>query len=142
GVAAVLDLSSEGSDTWWNAMLTMLSPLTRPRDFYDFMRDGSDSASWGSETLPVDWQTHLEIATRANPNDPALARAAGVDRVVRLRVLIGPDGLARQMRVIKGLEMLYEAARQSVRGSRFTPASWNGEAVWTWTTVDVRFSFD
>src|SRR5262245_38672388 len=144
GVGALLDLSSDGSDAWWNAMVSTLEPLTRPRDFYTFMRAPADSALGVSDTLGAGPETAIELPlealVRVPPEYPALARSAGVDGIVSVRALVGPDGRVHRTEVTKGDAMLDRAAIDAVQRWRFKPGTANGQAIWAWTTVPVRFS--
>ncbi len=58
-----------------------------------------------------------------------------------MEVLVGADGRAREVRVLKGLGMgLDESAIAAVRAWRFTPAM-DGQRrpMATWVTVETRF---
>jgi TonB family protein len=138
GAGAELGLSVDGANHWWDAMRAMLRPGTRPHDFYTYMRAEGDSTLWVPDTLEVE----LDAITRVPPDYPDLARSAGVSGIVRVRALVGPDGLVRRAQVIMGVEMLNEAALRAVRQWQFKPASRAGKPAWAWTTVPVRFSLN
>jgi protein TonB len=80
------------------------------------------------------------VVTRVLPVYPDLAREAGVDGMVSLRVLVGRDGRVKDVRVDRSVPMLDEAAMAAVRQWVFTPALSNGRAVMVWVAVPVRFS--
>ncbi|MGB7281710.1 MAG: TonB family protein [Candidatus Acidiferrum sp.] len=69
------------------------------------------------------------------------ARHSKVQGTVTLQVLVGTDGRAEEIRVVRGVGFgLDERAVESVRGWRFTPAR-DGErrAVTAWVTVEAVF---
>jgi periplasmic protein TonB len=69
------------------------------------------------------------------------AREAKVQGTVLLRVLVGADGRAAQVQVVKGLGLgLEDRAIQSVRGWRFAPArDAAGRAVQEWVMIESVF---
>jgi protein TonB len=69
------------------------------------------------------------------------ARKAKLQGSVTLRVLIGADGRARLIQVVKGLGLgLDEKASQAVRGWRFAPArDARRQALPIWVTIETRF---
>jgi periplasmic protein TonB len=69
------------------------------------------------------------------------ARKAKLQGNVTLRVLIGADGRASRIQLVKGLGMgLDEQALLSVRSWRFIPArDARREPVPTWVTIETRF---
>lgn len=69
------------------------------------------------------------------------ARKARLQGTVTLRVLIGADGRAKRVQILKGLGLgLDERASEAVRAWRFAPArNAQREAVPSWATVETRF---
>ena len=69
------------------------------------------------------------------------ARKAKLQGNVTLRVLIGADGRAARIQLVKGLGLgLDEQALQAVRSWRFVPArDARRQAVPTWVTIETRF---
>src|SRR5258708_15782648 len=69
------------------------------------------------------------------------ARKAKLQGNVTLRVLIGADGRAARIQLVKGLGLgLDEQALQAVRSWRFVPArDARRQAVPTWVTTETRF---
>jgi protein TonB len=69
------------------------------------------------------------------------ARKAKLQGSVTLRVLIGADGRARRIQIIKGLGLgLDEQASQAVRGWRFAPArDARRQPLPIWVTIETRF---
>jgi protein TonB len=69
------------------------------------------------------------------------ARHAKMQGAVTLRVLVGPDGKASEIRVIRGVGFgLDERAMQTVHGWKFSPAhDANQRAIAAWITIEAVF---
>ena len=69
------------------------------------------------------------------------ARHAKMQGTVTLRVQVGPDGKASEIRVIRGVGFgLDERAVQTVRGWKFNPArDANQHAIAAWITIEAVF---
>jgi periplasmic protein TonB len=69
------------------------------------------------------------------------ARHAKMEGTVTLRVLVGPDGKAAEIRVIRGVGFgLDERAMQTIRGWKFNPArDANQRAIAAWVTIEAVF---
>lgn len=80
------------------------------------------------------------VVTQVVPVYPDLAREAGVDGTVLLRVLVGKDGRVKDVHVDRSIALLDEAAVAAARRWVFTPALSNGHPVMVWVAVPVRFS--
>lgn len=80
------------------------------------------------------------VVTQVVPVYPDLAREAGVDGTVLLRVLVGRDGRVKDVHVDRSIALLDEAAVAAARRWVFTPALSNGHPVMVWVAVPVRFS--
>ena len=75
------------------------------------------------------------------PNYTEEARTNKAQGVVRARILIGSDGLVKQVRLIKGLpDGLNEEAIGAAMQMRFRPAMKGGAVVAFWMTLDVEFN--
>jgi protein TonB len=74
------------------------------------------------------------------PVYPAIAQAAGVQGTVILETVIGEDGRVRNLRVLRPVPLLDEAAVNAVRQWQFTPTLLNGEPVPVVMTVTVTFT--
>jgi protein TonB len=77
--------------------------------------------------------------TDVAPVYPQLARLAHVEGVVILEAVIGEDGAVRDVRVLRSIQLLDDAAMEAVRQWRFTPTLLNGEPVPVVMTVTVAF---
>ncbi|HYE57917.1 MAG TPA: energy transducer TonB [Rhodothermales bacterium] len=74
------------------------------------------------------------------PEYPALARHAGVEGRVILRVRVGRDGRAREITVVRSdNSMLDAAAATAVARWRFAPGEQAGQPVDVWMTIPIRF---
>ena len=74
------------------------------------------------------------------PIYPAIARAAGIEGTVILEAVIGTDGSVRELRVLRPVPFLSDAALEAVRQWLFTPTRLNGEPVPVVMTVTVTFT--
>jgi TonB family protein len=75
------------------------------------------------------------------PNYTEAARGNKVQGVIRARILIGSDGLVKQVRIVRGLpDGLDEEAIRVAMMMRFQPAMKNSVAVAYWMTLDVEFN--
>lgn len=81
-----------------------------------------------------------EAITQVKPIYPDLAREAGVDGKVVVQALVGKDGKVKDVRVVKSIPMLDEAAKVAVRKWIFKPALSNNKPVAVWVGVPVNFS--
>jgi protein TonB len=81
-----------------------------------------------------------EAVTRIPPNYPDMAREAGVDGTVMVQALVGKDGRVRDVRVVKSIPMLDDAAKAAVRQWVFKPALSTNKPVAVWVGVPVKFS--
>jgi TonB family protein len=83
-----------------------------------------------------------EILTQTTPTYPPLARAARVEGVVALTMVITESGTVDQIHVISGHPMLIQAAIDCVRQWRYRPAMLNEKPVKSPLKVDVRFRLE
>ncbi|MBI1799125.1 MAG: energy transducer TonB [Candidatus Eisenbacteria bacterium] len=81
-----------------------------------------------------------ELITKVNPVYPEMAREANVDGTVQVQALVGKDGRVKDVKVIKSIPMLNEAAISAVRQWVFKPALANNKPVAVWVGVPVRFT--
>ncbi len=97
-------------------------------------RPNSD-ANEAVDTKPV-------ALNKPRPNYTEEARKNKVQGAVRAKVLVGADGLVKQVKISgAGLPNgLSEEAIQAAKQMRFQPAMKNGERVAYWVTVDIEFN--
>jgi periplasmic protein TonB len=77
--------------------------------------------------------------TEVGPVYPPIARMAHKEGVVILEAVIGEDGAVRDVRVLRSIPLLDDAAMEAVRQWRFTPTLLNGQPVPVVMTVTVAF---
>jgi protein TonB len=96
------------------------------------------TASTGARRTPPDH----EACGRAH--HPAALRERGIEGLVRLRVLVGADGRAREVQLgaSSGWRLFDEAALAQARGCRYRPAQEDGVAVDSWVEYPVRFALE
>jgi len=75
-----------------------------------------------------------------SPRYPAIAQASRVEGLVILEAVIGEDGAVRDVRVLRSVPLLDEAAKEAVRQWQFSPTLLNGEPVPVVMTVTVSFT--
>lgn len=73
---------------------------------------------------------------------PEIAREAGVDGTVRLRLFINKNGRVEDVIIDKGIPKtgLNEAAIEAVKDTRWKPAQQRDQAVGVWYAFPVRFT--
>jgi len=74
------------------------------------------------------------------PEYPRLARKANIEGIVILECTISPAGRVSDVRVLRGVPMLDEAAIEAVKQWVFTPTLLDGVPVPVIMTVTVSFS--
>jgi protein TonB len=77
--------------------------------------------------------------TDVAPIYPPIARTAHVEGVVILEAVIGEDGAVRDVRILRSIQLLDDAATEAVRQWRFTPTLLDGEPVPVVMTITVAF---
>lgn len=79
------------------------------------------------------------LVHQVRPEYPPIARVAGISGVVRLRAIIGKDGVVRDLQVLSGSPFLVQSARTAVKAWRYRPTLLNGEPVEVETYITVNF---
>ena len=86
----------------------------------------------------------LPVAPRktvdARPVYPDIARLARVEGTVVMEAVLDPTGRVTQLRVIRSIPMLDQAAMDAVRQWRYTPSTYGGQAVSVLMTITIRFT--
>lgn len=78
--------------------------------------------------------------SRPIPEYPDLAKKAGIEGMVMLKVLVDREGRIREVQLIRGLGAgLDESAIKSAWESKWTPAIQNHKPVAVWVSYPVRF---
>lgn len=99
-----------------------------------------------SDNLPSEGEfVYFEDApvpvTQVQPTYPEFAREAQIQGRVTLHVLVGKDGRVKNVKVIKGVTGLNDAAVEAVKKWVFKPALSNNKPVAVWVEVPVDFHF-
>ena len=85
-----------------------------------------------ADELPV-------LVTDVQPIYPEIAREAGVEGVINVRVLVGKDGRVGDVHLDSSIPMLDEAAITAARKWVFKPALSNNHPVAVWIARQLRF---
>jgi protein TonB len=80
------------------------------------------------------------LIRRVEPKYPELARRARISGVVILKVTVDEEGDVSEVRVLRGLPLLQEAAVEAVRQWKYSPTYLNGEPVPVSAAVTVIFN--
>lgn len=80
-----------------------------------------------------------QLLTIEPPAYPEIAREAGLEGTVFVRVLVWMDGTVREATIASGVLGLDEAALAAVRTAIFAPASQQGRPVATWMILPIEF---
>jgi periplasmic protein TonB len=86
--------------------------------------------------LPVSPRKIVDV----RPAYPEIARAARVEGTVIMEAVLDTNGRVTQLRVLKTVPMLEQAAVDAVRQWRYTPSSYGGHPVSVLMTITVRFA--
>jgi len=76
---------------------------------------------------------------RVTPEYPQIARAAGMEGKVVVRMLVGVDGRVRRAEIETSSALFDEAALAAARKWTFTPAETDGKPVMVWVRVPFDF---
>jgi TonB family protein len=93
---------------------------------------------WGGLRVSSEAQQRKLISS-VHPAYPDVAKQAGVQGSVVLKVFIGKDGSVQEVKVLSGEPVLSEAAAQAVRQWRYQPTVVEDRPVNVVTTVTVEF---
>jgi protein TonB len=78
----------------------------------------------------------------ARPVYPEIARTARVEGTVVLEAVLDPTGRVTQLRVVRSIPLLDQAALDAVRQWRYTPSAYGGKPVSVLMTVTIRFTLN
>jgi protein TonB len=87
---------------------------------------------WAVEDKP-------EITKQIAPLYPEVARKAGIQGTILVRVLIGVNGKVQKAEVLRGKTIFHKAALKAVKGYEFSPARQNDRPVPVWMALPIRF---
>ncbi len=80
-----------------------------------------------------------KLINKVPVNYPPEAKAARIEGVVQLQIVIGTDGTVKQAEVLSGQPLLVRAALDSVRQWTYAPTTLKGQPVEVVTRVGVVF---
>jgi TonB family protein len=102
---------------------------------------GGRPSTWAPGALRVGGNIKPPAKFRdVKPVYPQEAQDARVQGVVIFEILVGPDGLVKDARVLRSIPLLDQAAEEAVRQWQFTPTLVNGNPVPLIMTVTVNFT--
>lgn len=76
---------------------------------------------------------------RASMVYPEVARQAGIEGRVTVKVLVGPDGNVLKVGSVSGPEQFHDEVQDKAMNLQFTPGLQNGKPVKVWVTVPFNF---
>jgi protein TonB len=93
------------------------------------------------ELIAVEKEPQVDIvALQKSIEYPEMARKAGIEGQVIVRVLVGKDGKPKKAVVqYTDSKMLDKAAVKAVMKQVFTPAIQNGRAITCWVSIPIKF---
>jgi periplasmic protein TonB len=80
-----------------------------------------------------------EVIHKVEPTYPDLARKAGIEGMVVVKVLIGTKGDVEKVEVVKSHPMLDDAAMAAARQFKFKPGKQRDRFVKVWMTIPFTF---
>lgn len=92
---------------------------------------------------PVSPPRPADYLNNPKPPYPALSKRLGEEGIVRLNILVNPDGSVAHLEVVKssGYPRLDDTARKTVESSwKFEPARQAGKPVSAWVIVPIQFT--
>jgi len=78
----------------------------------------------------------------ARPIYPDIARTNRVEGTVVLEAVLDPTGRVTQLRVVRSIPLLDQAALDAVKQWRYTPSTYGGKPVSVLMTVTIRFTLN
>jgi len=76
---------------------------------------------------------------RSSMTYPEVARQAGIEGRVTVKVLVGTDGSVIKVGSVSGPDVFYDEVRDKSTNLQFTPGLQNGKPVKVWVTVPFNF---
>jgi protein TonB len=99
--------------------------------------DGGDGPPVRISVVDAPVKTH-----DVQPRYPELPRRGGIEGMVVLDCVIGPDGRVQEARTLSGNPLFYPAALEAVRQWRYSPPRLNGRPVAVLLSVTLRFKLN
>jgi protein TonB len=105
---------------------------------------GSEEAPFEEEEILEVWKVEQKprLLRRTLPVYPQFALRAGLQGSVMLKVLLGKDGKAESIRMLKGEEIFRKSAEDAVRKFLFEPARQSDRPVKVWLVIPIHFKLE
>lgn len=87
----------------------------------------------------VAFEKEPDLVSMEEPQYPELAREAGVEGTVLIRVLVGEDGFVKNQIIIQSVQMLDDAATTAAQTAVFKPALQKDRPVAVWMVIPIEF---
>ncbi len=105
----------------------------------------TDSLVVSGDGLPgpedyVAYEKEPELVSMQETQYPDIAKEAGVEGEVLVRVLVGEDGFVKDMIIIKSVPMLDDAAATAAQTAVFKPALQKDKPVAVWMVIPIQFN--
>lgn len=108
-------------------------------DGNNFDPAGLEGGSAAAIALPEEAIPPMPVKTNAVPQYPQEARAAGKMGTVVLKVVILADGTVGKVEVMRGDEPFVSAALETVKGWKYQPARFKGQAITVYRIIQIPF---
>ncbi len=82
------------------------------------------------------------IAGSAQPEYPRIARAAGLEATIIVKIFISPEGEVGEVQFLKSDPHFEEAVRACIKSWKFAPHMINGRPVGTYTVYKFVFKLE
>jgi len=99
---------------------------------------GGDGGLPGPEDY-VAYEKEPEMVSMQDPQYPDIAKEAGVEGTVLVRVLVGEDGFVKDQIIIQSVPMLDDAAASAAQTAVFKPALQKDKPVAVWMVIPIEF---
>ena len=76
------------------------------------------------------------------PEYPPMAKRAGIEGTVTLKVLVNKTGVVDSVEVLNGPSVFQEPAVEAAKATKFTPAKFNDRPVACWVIMPYKFQLD
>lgn len=143
GEAEGLPVGAEADDSREESSLSTAPPAPDPTGATELNPDRSAPTTPAAPQQPVRVGGNVTAPTKIHdvrPVYPAAARRMRVEGVVILETVIGATGSVEQVRVLRSVPLLDDAAVDAVRQWRYTPTLLNGVPVPVVMSVTVNFT--
>lgn len=119
----------------------------------EFQTSDLSALTGGGDSLAIDFSAGMPsedeyvaveempvLINPVTPEYPDMARSAGIEGTVVLKMLVGKDGSVQEVKVVEGPELLHESAKEAGRKFKFKPALQQNRPVAVWVQIPMKFS--